>query len=205
MIIYLVQNRLDNKIYIGQHRGSDPLRRWNQHVWDARNGNASCPIFYNAIRKYGASNFSVTLLSSHADSKQELDLQEIHFIEKYRANERDYGYNVTRGGDAVPVGGMLGKHQSQRQKESARKVGKRNVETGLLARLRTPAHQANAGKLGGKKGGRTRGPILGRQMVNSGFLARIASAGGKKQTHLRWHVNHGIINSNCSLCERKDL
>jgi len=120
------------------------------------------------------------------------------------------------------------------QRKQASELGRSNVTSGRLAKLRTPEHQAKAGRAGGKLGGKTQGPITGRWCVNSGFLESIASAGGRatvesgqlalaragvkredrvkwgkvsgpKASHTRWHVNRGITSSKCSLCEKGSL
>ncbi len=59
--IYIYQFILDNeKIYIGS--SYDLYNRFYQHRILALNDNIACPIFYNAVRKYGWNNFRFGLL-----------------------------------------------------------------------------------------------------------------------------------------------
>jgi len=198
MLIYLVRNRVNQKVYIGQHRGNDYLRRWKVHVLSAGRGSAT--LFHRAIRKYGANSFSVTLLSRSATSFDDLDKQEILFIQKYKANDRAFGYNIAKGGRDRTTLSMLGRHQTSYQKRCASKIGRRNVESGLLARLRTPSHQAAAGRKGGMLGGKVQGPIQGKRNVKSGLLRRICADGGTAASHVRWHVKRKKVERKCALC-----
>lgn len=59
--------------------------------------------------------------------------------------------------------------------------GRKAVESGHLARLRTKEHQQEAGRKGGQAA------------VDSGQVVSLA--------HLRWHVRRGIVNTNCGLCQ----
>src|SRR5208337_2855377 len=116
MVIYLISNIVNGKVYVGQHQGVDLNHRWRQHVKTAQLG--SKLAFHKAIRKYGADSFSVTLLST-ASSKTDLDEQEIRLIREYRAMNPAYGYNMTPGGQ---TGGMHGKHQTEHQKQRVRET-----------------------------------------------------------------------------------
>lgn len=88
-IIYKITNKVNNMSYIGQTRYTVEFR-WNQHQHKQDN----C-YFHNAIKKYGADNFTVEVL-------EECDLEllnerEIYYIAKYNTFEK--GYNLTIGGD----------------------------------------------------------------------------------------------------------
>jgi group I intron endonuclease len=95
-LIYLIRNRVNGKAYIGQHVGTRLDYRWREHLWHAKNG--STHPFHRAIRKYGSEAFELSALSTFAESKQDLDRQEIFYTAKYRTNEPHFGYNLTRGG-----------------------------------------------------------------------------------------------------------
>jgi group I intron endonuclease len=98
MLIYLVVNQSNGKVYVGQCVGTI-TRRWNDHKRVARNG--SKLYLHTAIRKHGVEHFSIHLLSSYATSRSDLDAQEQFYIAKYRASEREYGYNQTPGGQGL--------------------------------------------------------------------------------------------------------
>ena len=91
--IYMVQNLINGKIYIGQTKYSWD-KRWKQHLAQLDDGT----YFHRAIKKYGAKNFSVTVLENCDDSQ--LDEREIVWIAKYASYHN--GYNSTEGGKQFP-------------------------------------------------------------------------------------------------------
>jgi group I intron endonuclease len=93
--IYKITNLKNNKVYIGQTCQHLPRERFNRHIREARNGTEG--VLYNAIRKYGESNFNFELLICCSNLKNCNDL-EIEFISLYNATNRKYGYNVLSGG-----------------------------------------------------------------------------------------------------------
>jgi group I intron endonuclease len=96
MIVYLITNLTNDKVYVGQHQGDDLLSRWKDHCAYARSGGRF--ILSNAIRKYGEDGFSVSLLAT-ANSRKELDSLERIWITLLHSYDSSYGYNMTRGGD----------------------------------------------------------------------------------------------------------
>ena len=93
-IIYMIENKANDKKYIGQTRCGIEIRL-RQHIKDSR-GNSNYPI-HRAIRKYGIENFDVTTIcSTNVDHLNEL---EQYYIKKYRTFFKDGGYNLTLGGD----------------------------------------------------------------------------------------------------------
>jgi group I intron endonuclease len=98
MLVYVVRNRVNGKVYVGKTQLT-LTRRWSVHVSNASRGVNT--YFYAALRKYGASCFDVSLVSSHADTPKQLNEQERYFIAKYRASEREFGYNLTQGGEGM--------------------------------------------------------------------------------------------------------
>lgn len=88
-IIYKITNKVNNKSYIGQTRYSLEFR-WRQHQHKKDN-----TYFHNAIKKYGADNFELSVLEE-CDVEQ-LNSREIFYIAKY--NTFQEGYNLTIGGE----------------------------------------------------------------------------------------------------------
>lgn len=94
MIVYLITNLTNGKIYVGQT--TQPLRiRWWQHIYYAKAGKKM--VLFDAIRKYGETSFSIKEID-RAASLQELNELEIFHIEHLRANVQGVGYNSTSGG-----------------------------------------------------------------------------------------------------------
>jgi hypothetical protein len=79
--VYLTTNKINNKKYIGQHKG-----HWNKNYY------GSGILIKKAIQKYGIENFDHYPLTI-AFNKDELNQLEIEFIEYYRPE-----YNIAKGG-----------------------------------------------------------------------------------------------------------
>lgn len=98
MEIYLIENRVTRKVYIGQTRiGLEA--RWHQHVHDSTRKNTR---FYSSMRKHGTSNFVVSKLAV-ASSPEQADYLESYFVILHNSDDPDCGYNMTPAGDPNPV------------------------------------------------------------------------------------------------------
>jgi len=95
--------------------------------------------------------------------------------------------------------GVLGRKKNMENGQPVR-LGKYNIESGHLARLRTPEHQSRAGRKGGLIGGKIQGRIQGPKNVASGLLKSVCVDGGRAASHARWHVKRSITNPDCALC-----
>lgn len=87
--IYKHTNKLNNKSYIGQ-TCQNVKKRWQNGA-----GYKNCPIFYQAILKYGWDNFTHDILEENL-TEHEVDEREIYWINFY--NSQKDGYNFTSGG-----------------------------------------------------------------------------------------------------------
>lgn len=92
MEIYMIQNDINNMVYIGQTNNSK--HRWEQHVSAARRN--PMQLINKAMNEYGINHFKYIILEKNL-SKDEADVKEIYWIEKKKALY-PYGYNVTIGG-----------------------------------------------------------------------------------------------------------
>lgn len=84
--IYQLTNTINGDFYIG-YTDKTIEERFKRHTYNAKYGGNT--YLYKAIRKYGASNFTVTLLKDLASMEDE-----VAFIA-----ERKPKYNMTTGGD----------------------------------------------------------------------------------------------------------
>lgn len=109
--IYKITNKINNKIYIGLTIQGVKVR-FLHHLYEARSG-SPFPI-HRAIRKYGEENFELEIVKS-IESSEELKELEKFYIKEFKANNRQFGYNMTEGGD-----GTFGRLHSEETKEKIR-------------------------------------------------------------------------------------
>lgn len=75
---YKITNLLNGKVYIG--KTNRPHERWIEH----RNSNKNYPLS-NAIKKYGAPNFSFEIIAI-SEIESAINKAESLYIEQYRSN-----------------------------------------------------------------------------------------------------------------------
>jgi group I intron endonuclease len=94
---YKITNLLDGKVYIG--KTNRPHERWIEH----RTRDKNYPLS-NAIKKYGASNFSFVIIAI-SEMESAINKAESLYIKQYRSNIHKYGksfgYNLTDGGEGI--------------------------------------------------------------------------------------------------------
>ena len=91
--IYIIKNKINNKIYIGQTKTSIN-KRWIGHKSRANKG--SKLIIHSAMRLHGIENFDIELLDT-ANSLEEANKKEYHLINEY-GSKCPNGYNMIDGG-----------------------------------------------------------------------------------------------------------
>jgi group I intron endonuclease len=92
-IIYLINNKINNKIYIGQTI-NDFDRRYDNNL-EKRTSNEHLK---RSIHKYGIENFEIDKEFDIAYSKEGLDKLEDMYIKIYNTIDPKYGYNNKTGG-----------------------------------------------------------------------------------------------------------
>ena len=105
-LIYLIQNTVNKKCYVGQTTRSI-TKRYKQHM----SKGSTCTLLKKSIEKYGKDKFTCTVLLE-CDNK-DLPEYEKKYIEEYRAFVDDGGLNLTRGGE-------IGKEYSEELKQKLR-------------------------------------------------------------------------------------
>ena len=91
--IYIHKNKINNKIYVGQTKQS--LNRRFRHNGE---GYKHCVYFYSAIQKYGWDNFTHQLVYDNLTQEQ-ANQKEKELILKYNTQNRNFGYNISQGGN----------------------------------------------------------------------------------------------------------
>lgn len=108
--IYLHRNKTNGKCYVGQ-TSQQPNNRWKYGY-----GYKNCPLFYNAILKYGWDNFEHIILAKVND--EDADELERYYICKYDCLKN--GYNLD-------LGGKLNKHHSEETKKKMSEKAKGRI------------------------------------------------------------------------------
>ena len=90
--VYIHTNKQNGKKYIGITCQEKVERRWQNG-----NGYSKCPVFYNAIKKYGWDGFEHEVPFDGL-TKEEAETKEVELISLHRSNNNKFGYNVENGG-----------------------------------------------------------------------------------------------------------
>jgi len=90
--VYIHINLCNSKKYVGL-TSQLPEKRFNNGK-----GYHGCTYFKNAINKYGWENFAHEVVCSGL-TKEEAEEMERTLVSFFRTNEREYGYNLTSGGE----------------------------------------------------------------------------------------------------------
>lgn len=113
--IYLTTNKINNKKYIGQHKGSLTDRYFGSGI-----------LLQKAIEKYGKDNFAKEILEI-CNSQEELDEKEKYWIKKYDAINSEEFYNLSEGGQKGD-GWKAFQRWRQHNPEKAKELGKKSAE-----------------------------------------------------------------------------
>ena len=125
--VYLITCLVNSKQYAGKtcQRLS---KRWIKHRSDARKGRDLA--FCRAIRKHGVENFVVSVLRENL-SKHDANAEERLAIRTLNLLSRDFGYNMTEGGEDVRY---MGKEAKERQLKNHR-CRRKDISTEEVVRL----------------------------------------------------------------------
>lgn len=98
MVIYKIENKNNNKVYIGQTNDFEQRKRAHKSTAFNPNNHSYDNPLYKDIRKYGWDNFSIIILEEFGDNKEYANEREIYYIEYYNSTNEKYGYNISPGG-----------------------------------------------------------------------------------------------------------
>lgn len=115
-IVYKHANKINGKIYIGI-TSVGLTKRWKAGYRENKHFDA-------AIKKYGEENFIHEILFT-TNSKEEACQKEIELIEKYKATDKNIGYNISIGGTAP----MYKRHHTEKARRmfSEQRKGENNA------------------------------------------------------------------------------
>lgn len=132
MHVYAITNRVNGKIYIGQHSGEDLeayLRLQCRRAVSSGRGSDK-PCLYRAIRKYGLDAFMIVSIVRPVDKGQMNELERF-FVKTLDVRNPNIGYNLAEGG----LGGAT---RTGYQNTASQKIG---VATALRNRPKTEEHR----------------------------------------------------------------
>lgn len=89
--IYLIKDQTNNKVYVGQKKG-DPEK--------SKNYFGSGKIIKSVIKNRGI-YFLEKIVLGYCSSRDELNESEIECIKFFNSTDRNYGYNISNGGDVI--------------------------------------------------------------------------------------------------------
>jgi group I intron endonuclease len=95
--IYKATNIVNGKVYVG-FDSNWPQRKYTHRY---RCKERAC-VFHKAMMKYGKDNFSWEILYQSQDYNHTLSEMEPHFIREHKSNIKQFGYNMTSGGEGGP-------------------------------------------------------------------------------------------------------
>lgn len=124
MPVYLVTNLTNNQYYVGKTK-QKLYDRWSSHKRDASSPEGSYKsYFHRAIRKYGIESFNIQTLSdgSNLSDTQLKNLEKVWII-LLQANNSNFGYNLTNGGD-----GIQGYKYTEKQRQAQSEMMKKKME-----------------------------------------------------------------------------
>lgn len=131
-VIYKWTNKINGKVYVG--KTVDEIKRKSSHKKDRRNYSA----FHKAIDKYGIDNFKYEVLFEITETNEILNSilseKEKHYIKENHSNEREFGYNLTDGGDGVcgrfgELNPFYGHHHTEETKQKHSLFMKKRKQT----------------------------------------------------------------------------
>ena len=177
MIVYLVRNKKNGKVYVGQTTKTVEVR-WKAHLNESKR---SKTFFYKAIRKYGADNFSIETIDT-ASSIEELNKKEEEWIKHYNALDQKVGYNLQPGGsNRTP-------HEITRARMRAACIGRKPTRVGphsesTKQKIREKALSRPSKRIGMKHSEESKkrmSEIAKGRKVSEGVRLKIAEANKKK-------------------------
>ncbi|MBR6613171.1 MAG: GIY-YIG nuclease family protein [Clostridia bacterium] len=154
-IVYKHTNKINKKVYIGLTR-QKPSLRWKGGSGYKPKTIGTTSYIYNAILKYGWDNFSHEILLVGL-TKEEAEKAEIELIAKYKSDQREFGYNLDKGGNST---GKMSEETIQKLRdihkdkaanaERYRKISESKKGVKLSEKHRQNLSQAKKGKYTGK-------------------------------------------------------
>lgn len=182
--VYVHINKDNGKRYFGI-TSKEPERRW-------RGGSGYCdsPHFYAAINKYGWDGFDHVILYTGL-SCDEAKLMEQKLIAEFNTMDREFGYNMTKGGDGTagyhPSEETRRKQSESRRRENLSEETIRRKSEAMKTRKLSDDHKKKIG-IGNSK--------MVKMLDMAGNLIKIFSSAREAEIDLG--INHSHISQCCN-------
>lgn len=96
-LIYKLENLVNGKVYIGLSRAFS--KRIKSYLYHSREDKTGQIPIHRAIKKHGKENFSLAILE-YGIPDNDLENRERAYISEFKSNDREFGYNLTSGGES---------------------------------------------------------------------------------------------------------
>ena len=129
--VYVHINKINGKIYVGRTK-RDPEERYGINgshylLQDKYSGKYLQPLFASAINKYGWDNFEHEVVASNLTDIESRNFERL-LIRMLHSNEKDFGYNMTEGGEDLS---NLWSEDRKKKHINSRKISVRCIELDL--------------------------------------------------------------------------
>lgn len=118
--------------------------------WKNGEGYKECPVFYNAIKKYGWENIKHYIIKKECTEEEAKKLEK-ELISEHHANQREHGYNLTDGGDGsggykhtIEAKNKMSLHHANFAGENNPFFGRKLSPDHYVKTRRTGSHQSDA-------------------------------------------------------------
>jgi group I intron endonuclease len=124
MQIYLIENLINNKKYVGMTTKSINCRFREHKTKSTQNLKIDSQMIHKAMQKYGVDNFSIKSLEICENHNDLIKAEKKWIVDQNSYCENGYGYNMTHGGE-----GTFGHRLSNTSKEKLRsfRLGKKHT------------------------------------------------------------------------------
>lgn len=97
--IYFIVNKINNKVYIGKTTNLE--KRFREHERKLNANRHHNKYLQHSWNKYKGDNFEFVIFINNIEQESTLSMLEVMLIEIFKTNNKEFGYNLTNGGDGV--------------------------------------------------------------------------------------------------------
>lgn len=125
--IYVIQNKITQRIYIGQTSEQIVEKRWNSHIKELKRNVHGNDFLQNSWNKYGEESFIFFVIQKISEDNydeliKKLNCLEIIYISIFKAKYNENGFNIRDGGQNSKL------DEITKRKISEKKKGKMHTE-----------------------------------------------------------------------------